>query len=235
MQVVEGQTANGKCSIRVRVHALPQQVAAALDDNEAIMSRTLADDSGRSHNSSIIYSPHILISQSFRSIWRDSFQIGDDRSQDIFQIEALNAGNDCSGRCKYVYTCCTTGRRPPLYTCKPKKKLKDGQRQSSSSPPYQEILVSTVEERSDAGRDPAGKPGVADSIENVRARVAQAMKDADNGMKAMLSKAWCLGPHHSGPNVLLASNTGAETAGLFAVPSASVVQLSKRAGKFFKI
>ena len=44
--MVEGQTANGRCSIRVRVHSLPQQVAAALDDNEAIMSRSLADDSG---------------------------------------------------------------------------------------------------------------------------------------------------------------------------------------------
>lgn len=47
LQVVEGQTANGRCSVRVRVHALPQQVAAALDDNEAVMSRTLADESGK--------------------------------------------------------------------------------------------------------------------------------------------------------------------------------------------
>ena len=46
MQVVEAQTANGRCSIRVRVHSLPQQVAAALDDSEAVMSRTLTDDSG---------------------------------------------------------------------------------------------------------------------------------------------------------------------------------------------
>ena len=47
MQVVEGQTANGRCSIRVRLHTLPQHVAAALDDNAATMSRTFASDTGK--------------------------------------------------------------------------------------------------------------------------------------------------------------------------------------------
>jgi len=41
LQVVEGRTANGRCTIRARVHALPPTLASALDENEATLRRVL--------------------------------------------------------------------------------------------------------------------------------------------------------------------------------------------------
>ena len=40
-QVVEGRTANGRCVVRVRAHALPQAFAAALDEHEPLLRRCL--------------------------------------------------------------------------------------------------------------------------------------------------------------------------------------------------
>ena len=48
-QVVEGTTANGRCSVRVCAHSLPGSVAAALDENGGLLRRVLADASLRSN------------------------------------------------------------------------------------------------------------------------------------------------------------------------------------------
>ena len=39
--MVEGRTANGRCTVRTRVHALPPTLASALDENEATLRRVL--------------------------------------------------------------------------------------------------------------------------------------------------------------------------------------------------
>ena len=41
-QVVEGRTANGRCIIRVKAHALPRPLPAVLEDNESLLRRALA-------------------------------------------------------------------------------------------------------------------------------------------------------------------------------------------------
>ena len=73
-------------------------------------------------------------------------------------------------------------------------------------------------------------PSGADSLETVRARVAATLKDVDEDLKALLSRTWCLGPHHSGPNILCASSSGV-TASLFAAPASNTVFLGKKAGE----
>lgn len=52
-QIVEGLTANGRCAIRVRVHPLPQPLAAALEDCEGMLSRVLADNRGKARQTSL--------------------------------------------------------------------------------------------------------------------------------------------------------------------------------------
>lgn len=91
--------------------------------------------------------------------------------------------------------------------------------------------VSTGAEASTSGRDDTVhvKAGVVESLDSVRIRVAQAVKDADSNMKALLQRTWCLGPRNCGPNVLLASE-GSKTSSLFNAPAANLVHLSKRAG-----
>lgn len=49
-------------------------------------------------------------------------------------------------------------------------------------------------------------------------------------LKLLLQRAWLLGPHYAGPNLLLASQQG-RGRGLFHVPDSLLVTLAKRSGE----
>ena len=89
--------------------------------------------------------------------------------------------------------------------------------------------VDTTEPRNEA----ATKAGGNDSIEGMRSRLALAVKETDLSLKTLFERAWCLGPHHSGPNILLASET--ESKGiLFNAPASSVVRVGRRVGEILQ-
>ena len=86
-------------------------------------------------------------------------------------------------------------------------------------------------------RNAAGESAIArpksEAVEALRARVGGAVKEADRDLQMHLKHVWCLGPHHSGPNVLLA--TRVEAAGgssLFSASPSEVISIGRRAGKF---
>lgn len=57
------------------------------------------------------------------------------------------------------------------------------------------------------------------------------MKEADKELQTLLKKAWCLGPHHIGPNLLLASKANkSRDSQLFSAPASEVISIGKRSG-----
>ena len=93
------------------------------------------------------------------------------------------------------------------------------------------IIGYYAEEEAEPSREPAARPAGNEPLENVRSRVVAVMKEADNELKGLMERTWCLGPHHSGPNILLAAKADAQSS-LFSVPEAHLVHLGKKAGRY---
>jgi len=69
-----------------------------------------------------------------------------------------------------------------------------------------------------------------ESFNQLSSRLENAARESDSQVQGLVERAWLLGPHHVGPNLLLTS-TRSDTSSLFDLPKSTVVQLGKRPGK----
>ena len=76
---------------------------------------------------------------------------------------------------------------------------------------------------------PTELQGLRDNLAKLLNSTEGLLKDIPLELKSLLAKAWLLGPHQTGPNIL--ANSGLGSTKLFDVPPGQVELLTKRTGK----
>ncbi|CAK0786123.1 hypothetical protein CVIRNUC_009336 [Coccomyxa viridis] len=234
-KVVEATTANGLCTVRVRALPLPAQLASILDNHKDLLSRSFASehdeprtsspaaaDCGNAdpeHGSSTNGCHDSLAGPQPDGAYTDSTGALDSNGHSSAAADSQRSEHAQAEDL-------ALSSLSLLSNTAANSEASAGRRDQGSHPESQQAEQQHSSSAPEGSRGVAAQHRKSADIGQLRARLRAAAQDAGAGVDDLFRRAWMLGPHRAGPNLLLCPD--ARSGGLWGTPGSSTLQLGKR-------
>ncbi|KAK9869094.1 hypothetical protein WJX84_011258 [Apatococcus fuscideae] len=235
-KVVEAMTANGCCTVRVRAHALPRPVAALLEDSADILRPALKTSDPAAAHFPGQPTPHGHAAASPAASPAASANPPDNAPTTSAMSDLEEAGLMQNDAAKSEGSC--TGAGADSHGADEIRRRSHGDATTSSAAAHQghDAAASPKKPKQnakgaashtgngDAANGDAAEAG--DGMALLQRKLALLIKEADPDLRALMQRAWLLGPKQIGPNILASSSSGQQQ--LWQVAPHLIVRLGKR-------